>query len=355
MHSPAVAARSPGIRSLLGWPRLRSTLLFSIAVGVLLGVRSESGLLLTIGRTAVLGVILMLVFGLFERWPPKLPAWLERWVLQVVAVAVAAPLAAAAIVEITVAANEPPFYDIPEQMSAFAWLAVTALLLAPWTALGALVRQREAMARHQALAFALERSEWERREALGQLRLLRAHVAPHFLFNTLANLQALVEERSPQAPAVLESLVDYLQAAVPRLDDAETTLGDELDLVRAYLELMHMRMPDRLRFALQVDDGVRGLRCPPMTLLTLVENAVRHGIDPSIEGGRIEVHAERRGTRCVLRVTDTGAGLREHDGSGTGLAALEERLRHAFHGDATVRLSALSPRGVSAEVEIPGA
>src|SRR5262249_12965211 len=156
-------------------------------------------------------------------------------------------------------------------------------------------------------------------------------VAPHFLFNTLANVQALVDAGSPQASVVLRSLIAYLRAAVPRLHEPATTLGHELQLVQAYLELTHMRMPDRLQFALHVDEGARELRCPPITLLTLVENAVRHGIDPSEEGGRIEVDVRRRGDRCLVRVSDTGVGLEEEGGGlGTGLSTLRERLQLVF-------------------------
>ena len=189
-------------------------------------------------------------------------------------------------------------------------LTFAGILFAPWVALGALVRQNDALARHQALAFELERSELERQALDARLRLLQAQVEPHFLFNTLANVQALVDAGSPQAPPVLGSLIAYLRAAVPRLNEPATTLGQELQLVRAYLELMQMRMPDRLQFALHVDDAARTLRCPPMTLLTLVENAVRHGIDPSEEGGRIDIRRARCATAAAASAsTDTGVGL----------------------------------------------
>ena len=119
----------------------------------------------------------------------------------------------------------------------------------------------------------------------------------------------------------LNSLIAYLRAAVPRMHESATTLGQELELVRAYLEVMQMRMPDRLQFALRIDGAASGLRCPPMTLLTLVENAVRHGIDPSEEGGRIDVEVQVREGRCYVRVTDTGVGLKSAgDGLGTGLS-----------------------------------
>jgi LytS/YehU family sensor histidine kinase len=141
---------------------------------------------------------------------------------------------------------------------------------------------------------------------------------------------------------------------VPRLDQPATTLGEELELVVAYLELMHMRMPDRLQFALHVDDTARALPCPPMTLLTLVENAVRHGIDPSEEGGRIDIRVQRLGDRCRVRVSDTGAGLKQGNGGlGTGLSALRERLQLSFGGDAELRVAAQATRGVAAELDFP--
>jgi glucose-6-phosphate-specific signal transduction histidine kinase len=354
MHDPAASARPEGLGAMARWPRLRFTLLFSCTVGLLLG--ASSGLLPMLFRAVLLGLSLMLVFGIFEQWPRRLPSWLERWVLQVIAVAVAVPLAAALIFAFTRPPGGPAFYHERDSMRAFSSLTMLALFLAPWTALGALVRQKEALARHQALAFQLERSELERQALEARLKLLQAQIAPHFLFNTLANVQALVDAGSPQASAVLRNLIAYLRAAVPRLGEPATTLGDELDLVRAYLELMQMRMPDRLQFALQVDAAARTLRCPPMTLLTLVENAVRHGVDPNEQGGRIDVQVCLSGARCLVRISDSGAGLRPAEvGLGTGLLSLRERLRLAFGDDAQLRVSALQPQGVCAELDLPAA
>jgi hypothetical protein len=200
----------------------------------------------------------------------------------------------------------------------------------------------------------LDRLVLEREMAEARLRVMQAQIEPHFLFNTLANVRELVDAGSPQASSVLASLIAYLRAAVPRLHETETTLGQELELVRAYLEVMHMRMPDRLQFTLQADDAARVLFCPPMTLLTLVENAVRHGIDPSEEGGRIEVRVRLQDGRCHAEVIDTGVGLgRTADGLGTGLSNLRERLKLAFGGDAKVYVVALEPHGVRAELDFP--
>jgi signal transduction histidine kinase len=343
-----------GVALMFGWRRVQFTILFSLAVGLFMGLGWESGLASILVRTVTLGLIGMVVFGLFEQWPRTLPRWLGRWALQVVGVGIAMPIATFFIYVASTESGVPPFWEVERRLEGFGFLTFVGILLAPWAALGALIRQKEALAREQALAFDLERSEFERQALDARLHLLQAQVAPHFLFNTLANVQALVEAGSPQASAVLRSLVAYLRAAVPRLDEPATTLGQELQLVQAYLELMHMRMPDRLRFELDADASALALRCPPMTLLTLVENAVRHGIDPSEEGGRIEIQVKRDGDRCRVRVSDTGVGLRTAGGSlGTGLSTLRERLKLIFGQDATLTLEVHRPQGVTALLEFP--
>jgi LytS/YehU family sensor histidine kinase len=264
------------------------------------------------------------------------------------------PISTAVIYNLSTPEGAPHFWEVEKRLQGFGFLTGMSLFLAPWVALGALVRQREAFAREQALAFDLERSEFERQALDARLHLLQAQVAPHFLFNTLANVQALVDAGSPQASAVLRSLVAYLRAAVPRINEPAATIGQELTLVKAYLELMHMRMPDRLKFEVHADPAALGLRCPPMTILTLVENAVRHGIDPSEDGGSIEIRIERRDNRCVVRVSDTGLGLRHSGGGlGTGLATLRERLQLVFGNAATLSVAEQRPRGVRAELDIP--
>jgi LytS/YehU family sensor histidine kinase len=153
---------------------------------------------------------------------------------------------------------------------------------------------------------------------------------------------------------VLRSLIAYLRAAVPLLHEPVTTLDREVQMVEAYLALMHLRMPDRLRFEVRVEEAARPLRCPRATLLTLVENAVRHGVDPSEEGGSIDIEVRRRGDRCVIRVRDDGVGLRQTDqGLGTGLSRLREGLRLMFGADAQLAVQAQDRRGVCAEVSLP--
>jgi sensor histidine kinase YesM len=198
--------------------------------------------------------------------------------------------------------------------------------------------------------FQLEKETLERQAADARLSVLQAQIEPHFLFNTLANVQSLIESGSPRAVPVFKSLIAYLRAAMPQLHQSAATLGNEEGLVRSYLELMLMRMPDRLQFSIDIADDLRGIRFPAMALLTLVENAVRHGIDPSEEGGRIEVIARREGDTICVSVSDTGIGMRETAVPGTGLSNLQQRL-NAFYGDgALMELSEQSPHGLRAEL-----
>ena len=350
LDAPAVSPSNWG--ALFGWRRVRTVTIICALFVLLFSFGWKASMWHLVARVSGVGLALLLVYGLFEQWPRRLPKWMARWALQVAAVGVTVPLALFVAFLLTTAPDAPPFWKTA-RLEGFMTFTFLGMLVAPWTALAALLRQREAKVEKLAVDFELERSEMARQALDARMRLLTAQAQPHFLFNTLANVQALVEAGSPRAPKLLQSLTEYLRAAVPRLDGSANTLGQELELVRAYLELMQMRMPDRLSFALHVDPAVHLLGCPPMTLLTLVENAVQHGIDPSEEGGRIDVHVEALdGRRCRLRVVDTGVGLQDSGGGlGTGLAALRERLLWAYGGSATLALNEVTPHGVEARIE----
>ncbi|SDQ81658.1 Histidine kinase [Pseudoxanthomonas sp. CF125] len=343
-----------GLALLFAWRRLVFAILVALSLSLLLLFvwRADAPTLFVRVMGSALAAVM--IFGLFEQWPRRLPAWLARWALQVLGVALVVPTTLFLFYFLSTETGQPAFWMERERLGGFAVLALTGLLVAPWVALAALVRQKDAIARHQALAFELERSELSRRALDARLRLLQAQVEPHFLFNTLANVRALVVAGSPMASQVLESLIAYLRAAVPRLQNSATTILDEVALVQAYLELMHIRMPDRLQYGIVADPESLGLTCPPTTILTLVENAVRHGIDPSEEGGRIDVSITTFDERCVVEVRDTGVGFHEsYDGCGTGLASLRERLHLVFAGEASLHISADPLQGVLARIEIP--
>lgn len=342
-----------GLARALNWRRVRTTLIASVLLGAFFSLPMETATWIVVFRALVIGFCAMLAFGLFEQWPVREPKRVPRWVLQLLGIVVAVPPATLLAYWLTTGGH--PNFDV-EQKRVVGYMILTfaGIFFGPWIALGAMLRERDAFAKTLQLRFELERSELERKAVDARLRLLQAQVEPHFLFNTLANVQALVDSGSPQASAVLKSLIAYLRAAVPRLHEPTTTLGQEVDLVQAYLEVMHMRMPDRLKFGLHVEPAALHLQCPPMTLLTLVENAVRHGIDPAEDGGSIEVLVSRRDGRCHVRVTDTGVGMgAPGTGLGTGLATLRERLQLVFGADASLRLSQRQPRGVSVELEFP--
>jgi signal transduction histidine kinase len=358
MHSTANAQLSPPIpqpdwRALFGWRRVRTVVIICTLLTFLLNLTYASFSFRLPMRVFGTGLVVLLAFGLFEQWPRRLPAWLARWPLQVAAVGLVVPVTVFLFYKLGTDVGAPEFWKEEKRLFGFMLMSLSGMLVAPWVALTALLRQREAKVEEQANDFELERSEMARQALDARMRLLTAQAQPHFLFNTLANVQALVEAGSPRAPQLLQSLTSYLRAAVPRLDGSANTLGQELELVRAYLELMQMRMPDRLAFDLHVGSGVHLLRCPPMTLLTLVENAVQHGIDPSEEGGCIDVRAELLTPgHCRLTVTDTGVGLQATGrGLGTGLAALRERLHWAYGGSATLDLSEVEPHGVQVRIE----
>ena len=354
MNASATDAEPRGVRPLFARRRVLSMLLAGFLWSLLLSFGWTSPYTGLLFRTLLIAIVLMLVFGLFERWPRRLPRWLARWVLQIVCIAISIPFIVAIIYYLSTPDGAVAFYHDKERMEGYAALTGTGLLFAPWVAMSALMRDRDSRIRNQAITFERERGELERKATDARLRLLQAQVQPHFLFNTLANVRELVDSGSPQASKLLNSLIAYLRAAVPRIQEPVTTLGHEIELVRAYLELMHMRMPDRLRFSIEADDAALDLRCPPMTLMSLVENAVRHGIDPSEEGGRIEVSVRLQESRVRAQVTDTGVGMRNTGkGPGTGLSTLRERLQLAFGADAHMRFLALEPHGVTVEVFFP--
>ncbi|WMJ68263.1 histidine kinase [Stenotrophomonas sp. 24(2023)] len=325
----------------------------SLAVGALLTL-DWNPWWAVLPRALGLGLLAMAVFSVLERWPRQLPVAVPRWVLQIVAVAMAMPLGTLAIYLAGTAAGAAPFWEDSERGTGFLTLSIAGLLVAPWVALAALVRHKDALARHQALAFALERSELERQALEARVQLLQRQVAPHFLFNTLANLQALVDSGSPQAPQVMRHLVAYLRGSVPRLQQPLVPVADEMALVTAYLELMHLRMPDRLRYRLEVAQAARPLACPGLAVLTLVENAVRHGIDPREDGGEICIQVSADATRCEVTVSDDGAGLAgASPGLGTGLATLRQRLQLLFGDAASLQLQPGVQGGAVARLRFP--
>jgi len=189
--------------------------------------------------------------------------------------------------------------------------------------------------------------------AEARLQALQAQVEPHFLFNTLAHVKWLYRRDPDSGRRMLDRLVDYLHAALPQVRQSTTTLEQELQLAQAYLDIQQLRIGGRLAFSIDVPAEIAQLRFPPLMLLTLVENSIKHGIAPQTDGGMIDIHAEADERKLRIEVRDTGAGLREAKGTGLGLANVRARLAALFGAGARLVIEPNLPHGVVAAIEIP--
>jgi LytS/YehU family sensor histidine kinase len=186
---------------------------------------------------------------------------------------------------------------------------------------------------------------------------MQAQVEPHFLFNTLASVEHLIETNPPRASAMQRTLIQYLRAVLPQMRDNNlvTNLGREVDMVKSYLDLLKMRMEERLTVELQVPEGLRSAAFPPMMLQSMVENAIKHGLECKPEGGRLAVTAEVVDSKLRVTVADDGVGfgVMPSKGTGLGLSNIRERLK-LLHGEAGhLHIAANSPSGVIATIEVP--
>jgi signal transduction histidine kinase len=199
----------------------------------------------------------------------------------------------------------------------------------------------------------VERAERAAIEA--QLRALQAQIEPHFLFNTLANLDALIAVDACQARTLLANLIRYLRAALTHARSEAATLQTEVELLKAYLAIMALRLPNRLTTEFDCDPDCLRLKFPAMLLQPLVENAITHGIEPAGDGGTIKVSVRRAGNMLMLAVDDTGIGLgNAHTaGTGAGIQNIRARLKSLFGESARLTLESRTPRGTHAGIEVP--
>ena len=213
--------------------------------------------------------------------------------------------------------------------------------------------QRATDAHGATQATELKRLQAERQIVQAQLQTLRAQIEPHFLFNTLATVRRLHTTEPSQGAELLRHFLDYLRATLPGLHEQHSTLGQEIDLIRAYVGVIVVRMSGRLQVTFDVPEALRGCDFPPLTLATLIENAVKHGIAPAAEGGSIHVEARRDGEALEVSVADTGVGFSGTGGSGIGLANIRSRLRTLYGAAGLLALASNSPHGVRASMRLP--
>jgi sensor histidine kinase YesM len=190
-----------------------------------------------------------------------------------------------------------------------------------------------------------------------QLRLLQAQIEPHFLFNTLANVQSLMDHDTQRAKLMLEAFTEYLRASLSQWRSADSTLGAELDMAQSYLLLLQIRMDERLRFVIEANEQARGAVVPPLLLQPLVENAIHHGLEPKVEGGQVRISARVNDGRLQVCVDDDGLGLDAprragRSGQGVALENIRARLKTRYADNAELSLQPL-PVGARACLNIP--
>ncbi len=231
-----------------------------------------------------------------------------------------------------------------------------ALLTAVFMFVGFMVGERRVASETLALRQSEQIASAAQMIAEARLRSLQAQIEPHFLYNTLANVVGLIETDPAQARHMLERFIDYLRASLAASRADTATLGAELDLAAAYLDVLAVRMGSRLRYRFDIEAGCRDLAIAPMLLQPVVENAVAHGLEPKVEGGEITLRAFRQGEQLCIEVSDTGAGLSDappKPGGGVGLSNLRARLRSLYQGAAQVQLLENQPCGITLRMVLP--
>jgi sensor histidine kinase YesM len=215
------------------------------------------------------------------------------------------------------------------------------------------------LALHLFFAARTREIEAERRATDAQLRLLQAQIEPHFLFNTLANVHALVDVAPDQAKQMLGAFTDYLRASLGTLRRDLVPLADELALAEAYLRVQQVRMEDRLQWQIDADAMARSALLPPLLLQPLVENAVIHGLEPSVNGGTVRLLARVQGQQLLLEVRDDGRGLHaprragsKPAGNGLAMQNLRDRLQTRYGAAATLHAEDTQP-GTLARITLP--
>jgi len=232
-------------------------------------------------------------------------------------------------------------------------LAVSSAIISIMIAMIFFAREKHARAERQLESERLRVERVEREAALANLRALQAQIEPHFLFNTLANVASLIDPDPATAKRMLDSFIRFLRASLAATRLQATTLADEAALIAAYLQVLQVRMGTRLGYRVEVEPGLEGFELAPMLLQPVVENAIRHGLEPKVEGGEVVFRARRDGGDVVIDVADTGVGFQPTTRGGVGLANLRDRLQ-LLHGErASLRIAENAPAGTVVSVRLP--
>lgn len=199
----------------------------------------------------------------------------------------------------------------------------------------------------------IRRTAMEKEYLAANLKMLQAQIEPHFLFNTLSNILSLIDTSPHKGKSMLLDLTNYLRTSLSRTLPEKTTLSQEISMIKAYLDIQKIRMDDRLTYTIDVPDNLRQKSFPPMLLQPLVENALKHGLEPKVEGGEIIIRAIEENNVLKIDVADTGLGFSDLDKPGLGIANVRERLHLLFGEKGRLIIEENDPCGVRAIIEVP--
>lgn len=230
---------------------------------------------------------------------------------------------------------------------------ISALVLGLCVSLFFLLKIRDALSRAAMLKAEAERNLLSKQAVEAELKLMQAQVEPHFLFNTLAHIVRLHQVDAHKGQQMLRSLTEYMRSALPQMRGADCTLARELALTRSYAEVQQIRMGERLRVEIDVPAALLEARVPAMTVLTLAENAVKHGLGPKREGGTLRIEASLRDEMLEVAVCDDGVGLQLGAGTGHGLSNTRSRLEAAYGPRAALEIENWPAGGVRAALLLP--
>lgn len=231
-------------------------------------------------------------------------------------------------------------------------LGMAVVLFLPM-AIVVLMRDQHSQAWSAQLQLDAERERAARELSESSLRMLRAQIEPHFLFNTLGAVQQLAEQGAPRAAELTANLIAFLRASLSEMRAEKVSLRGDFGLIDSYLDVMKTRLGERLSYSLHLPEELAEVPVPSMMLLTLVENAIKHGIEPSLRGGAITVTAERQDGAVRIRVEDSGVGMSALPGQGHGLDNVRERLKLGYGDAGSLRLAEAEPQGLVAEIVVP--
>ena len=199
----------------------------------------------------------------------------------------------------------------------------------------------------------IKRLTSEKKAAEANLKLLQAQIEPHFLFNTLSNVLSLLDTNPQKGKSMLVDFIQYLRASLSKIRQEQLTLGQEMDMIRAYLSIFKVRMGERLQYKIDLPENLKAISFPSMLIQPLVENAIKHGLEPRVDGGKIRIRGTEKNGMLRLEVTDTGEGFQQERDAGTGLSSIRERLQSMYGDRGRLILEENQPHGLKAIIEVP--